>query len=103
MAAYASSATAANIISIEFVSASIQGKHQYPKCPRNSRANDIFRPENFILNKKRVSMVESSLPMFKLPFHREFLGQAWTKEDKKEKAPNICLITARFNDVCLLF
>jgi hypothetical protein len=46
-------------------------------------------------------MVESSLPMLKLPFHREFLGQAWTKEDKKEKAPNICLITERFNDVGL--
>ena len=30
---------------------------------------------------------------------REFLGQAWMKEDKKDKAPNICLITERFNDV----
>ena len=30
---------------------------------------------------------------------REFLGQAWMKEDKKERAPNICLITERFNDV----
>ena len=30
---------------------------------------------------------------------REFLGQAWMKEDKKERAANICLITERFNDV----
>ena len=30
---------------------------------------------------------------------REFLGQAWMKEDKKDKAQNICLITERFNDV----
>ena len=32
---------------------------------------------------------------------REFLGQAWMKEDKKERAANICLITERFNDVSL--
>ncbi len=30
---------------------------------------------------------------------REFLGQAWLKEEKKERAPNICLMTERFNDV----
>ena len=30
---------------------------------------------------------------------REFLGQAWMKEDKKKLAPNISLITERFNDV----
>ena len=41
--------------------------------------------------------------MLKLPVRREFLGQAWTKEDKKEKAPNICLITERFNDVSNIF
>ena len=29
----------------------------------------------------------------------EFLGQAWTKVDKQVRAPNICLITKRFNDV----
>jgi len=32
----------------------------------------------------------------------EFLGQAWMKEDKKDNAPNICLITERFNDMCRL-
>ena len=31
--------------------------------------------------------------------YREFLGQAWLKEEKKDKAPNICLMTERFNDV----
>ena len=30
---------------------------------------------------------------------REFLDQAWMKPEKKEKSPNICLITERFNDV----
>ena len=29
----------------------------------------------------------------------EFLGQAWNKTEKKDKAPNICLMTERFNDV----
>ena len=33
---------------------------------------------------------------------REFLGQAWMKEDKKKLATNICLITERFNDVSKL-
>ena len=32
-------------------------------------------------------------------FFREFLGQAWMKKNKEEKAPNICLMTERFNDV----
>ena len=40
---------------------------------------------------------------FVLTFNiREFLGQVWMKEDKKEKAQNICLITERFNDVSLI-
>jgi hypothetical protein len=34
--------------------------------------------------------------------YREFLGQAWLKEEKKERAPNICLMTERFNDVSTL-
>ena len=34
-----------------------------------------------------------------IQMHREFLGQAWMKEDKKKLAPNISLITERFNDV----
>ena len=29
----------------------------------------------------------------------EFLGQAWNKQDKKEKAPHISLMSERFNDV----
>ena len=32
----------------------------------------------------------------------EFLGQAWMKEEKKKLAPNISLITERFNDTCRL-
>ena len=36
---------------------------------------------------------------FEVLLAREFLGQAWMKEDKKERAANICLITERFNDV----
>ena len=40
---------------------------------------------------------------FRLIFkYREFLGQVWMKEDKKEKAQNICLITERFNDVSII-
>ena len=40
---------------------------------------------------------------FLLTFNfREFLGQVWMKEDKKEKAQNICLITERFNDVSII-
>ena len=40
---------------------------------------------------------------FVLTFNfREFLGQVWMKEDKKEKAQNNCLITERFNDVSLI-
>lgn len=33
---------------------------------------------------------------------REFLGQAWMKTDKSSKAPNILLMTKRFNDVSTL-
>ena len=31
--------------------------------------------------------------------HSEFLGQAWNKQDKKERAPHISLMSERFNDV----
>ncbi|KAK9306671.1 hypothetical protein QLX08_002746 [Tetragonisca angustula] len=32
----------------------------------------------------------------------EFLGQAWTKADKASRAPNICLLTKRFNEMSKL-
>jgi hypothetical protein len=31
---------------------------------------------------------------------RELLNQAWQREDKEKKAPNISLLIARFNEVC---
>ncbi|KAK1124151.1 hypothetical protein K0M31_007175 [Melipona bicolor] len=33
---------------------------------------------------------------------KEFLGQAWTKADKASRAPNICLLTKRFNEMSKL-
>lgn len=35
-------------------------------------------------------------------FSREFLGQAWMKNDKNSRAPHILLMTKRFNDVSCL-
>lgn len=35
-------------------------------------------------------------------FFREFLGQAWMKPEKATKAPNILLMTRRFNDVSII-
>lgn len=32
-------------------------------------------------------------------FFREFLGQAWTKADKAERAPHILMMTAHFNHI----
>lgn len=34
--------------------------------------------------------------------YREFLGQAWMKDDKNVRAPNILLMTRRFNHVSRL-
>ena len=79
-------------------SETIEGQHQYTECSGDCRANDIFRSENSILHPMRVRPVSCKFDAGNVLL-REFLGQAWMKEDKKERAAHICLITERFNDV----
>ena len=31
---------------------------------------------------------------------RELLGQSWMKDNKEAKAPNVLLVSKRFNEVC---
>lgn len=47
-------------------------------------------------------MSSSVIPSCILILFREFLGQAWMKADKANKAPNILLMTRRFNEVSQL-
>ena len=39
------------------------------------------------------------IPVLLFLFSSEFLGQSWTKPGKEAAAPNIVLITKRFNEV----
>ena len=48
-----------------------------------------------------ISLIEILLRILGFNF-REFLGQAWTKENKDVRAPHITLMTRRFNEVSRL-
>ena len=79
-----------------------QGEYHNTKCTGNCWTNDLFGSKNTFCHLLRVSfhLIQKNQILFNtITCIREILGQAWMKAEKKEKAPHICLITERFNDV----